>query len=80
MHHPLDGSTSQERYGLVVIEIPRAVVETNPWRSVVATSAWATPDPRARAERLVVAGLVLVYLTTIGSLALRATRWLLDAS
>jgi len=79
MHHPSDGSSSRERFGLVLVENPRGpVVETNPWRPVVGTSAWAAPDPRARAERFVVAGFVLTYLATIGWFALRAVRWLID--
>jgi hypothetical protein len=78
MRHPRDSSTSQERYGLVVVENPRGlVIEANPWRPAVGTSAWAAPDPRARAERFVVAGFVLAYLATFGGFALWAVRWLI---
>ena len=79
MHHPPDGSSAQQRYGLVLVEDHgRPVVAERPWRPVVGTSAWAAPDPRARAERFAVAGFALTYLATIGWLALRAVRWLID--
>jgi len=77
MHHPPDGSTSQQRYGLVLVEDPGSlVVEEDPWKPP--TSARAAPDPRAAAERFAVAGFALSYLVTVGWLALRAVRWLID--
>jgi hypothetical protein len=77
MHHPSDGSTSQQRYGLVLVEDPGSLVaEHQPWRPP--TSNRAAPDPRAPAERFAVAGFALTYLVSIGWLALRAVRWLID--
>ena len=79
MHHPRDASSARDRYGLVLVEIPRSpVVEENPWRSAGETRARAAPDAPARAERFAVAGFALTYLAGIGWLGVRALRWLID--
>jgi hypothetical protein len=80
MHHPPEGSTSQGRYGLVLIENPGTlVVEQIPRSPLAGTSASAAPAPRAWAEGFAIAGFALAYLATIGWFASRAVRWLFDS-
>lgn len=79
MHYPRDASSAQDRYGLVLVESPRSpIVEETPWRPPIGIRAWAASDPRARAERLAVAGFALTYLAAFGWLALRAVRWVIE--
>ena len=78
-----DGSTTKERYGLVLLELraedPQGSAPVERWNPRGWESARVSPHPVVGAARLAPACFALAYLAGIGWLAARAVRWLIGS-
>ena len=78
-----DGSTSKERYGLVLLELraedPQASAPAERWNPRGGEPASVSPHPFIGAARLAPACFALAYLAGVGWLAARAVRWLIGS-
>lgn len=81
MDHAGDGSTSQERYGLVQLELcaedPQGSAAADRWNPRAGESASVPPHPGVGPVRLAPICFLLAYLAGFGWLAARAVGWLI---